>query len=99
MNPKEMLGEDKLRRFIAKHISYESDGGEVCPHCKKYVKEPHYWLYHKWTLAHKIAKFLGFGDNIGDIISGELEELYGITGEPKEDGKLIAELIKERIIK
>lgn len=82
-----------LQQVITKHISYDGDGGEKCPHCKKYIEAPHYWLDHRWTLAHEIAKFKGWPARFAESIEDMLEDIQ-VTGNPRIDAVTIARALE-----
>jgi len=84
-----------LKEVIIKNISYDGDGGEVCPHCKKYIRKPNYWLDHKWTLASVIAKFKGYPEAFVEKIEEILDGIDDITGNPEEDSESIIKELKE----
>lgn len=85
-----------LAKYIKKEISYDGDGGEICPHCNKYTKEPRYWIDHKSSLSYNIAEFLGL--KVGDKIYGLLEDadIY-ITGKSSKDSICLADMIIESL--
>ncbi|MBU2060184.1 MAG: hypothetical protein KKB38_20935 [Gammaproteobacteria bacterium] len=83
-----------LKKVIEKHISYDGDGGERCPHCKMYIKQPLHWLDHKWTLANYICEYMGYPEifvsRIEELLQDEIEY---VSGNPKKDSEVIATII------
>lgn len=85
-----------LKQFIAKRIQYDCSQGNTCPKCKHEFGQS-YWLYNQWTLAHEIAKELGFGDKIGDLISDSLDGFHA-TGKKTEDAEEILKILQHQIL-
>lgn len=83
-----------LEEVIEKNISYDCDGGKKCPHCKRWIKEPHYWLYHKWTLANVIAKYKHYPEIFVEKIEELLDEIE-VSGDAKKDSKYITERLEQ----
>ena len=86
--------------FIRRSISFDGTADEKCPHCKKVTSWGYSWIYHKWTLAWDIAKYMGFGEAIQKQIEEELQNDYWnfISHNGKFPYKKLAEKINSLIL-
>ena len=85
--------------FIKKHISFDGTADDTCPHCKKIISYGYNWIYHKWTLAWDIAKYMGFGEAIQEKLLEilDMEEWNNIYHNKKFPYKRLANVINNKI--
>ena len=88
---------ENLIKFIEKEIEYDSDGGKICPYCKKVIEKAHHWIANKSDLAGNINNFLGFKSGSWqdkeEMIFGEIENFYPVSCDKKKDAKELGEII------